>query len=273
MSEGTSTGAASRFVVGIDLGTTNCALAWVDTTEALAPGASPAIRTFRVPQWTAAGSVEERTLLPSFLYLPAPGEAVPDLPWGSAGAVAGVYAQRRAAEVPDQVVASAKSWLCHAGVDRLASILPWTPPGTVSAEGLERVSPVAASAAYLAHLRDAWNHAHAADDPGARLEEQDVFLTVPASFDAAARELTRLAASEAGLDRIHLLEEPQAALYAWVESSGESWREQVRAGDLVLVCDLGGGTTDLSLVVVEDDGGRLALRRVAVGDHLLLGGD
>ena len=273
MSEDTAAGVRSRFVVGIDLGTTNCALAWVDTAEPTEPGAAPAIRTFRVPQWTAAGSVEDRSLLPSFLYLPVQGEALPEMPWGSAGEVAGVYAQRRAAEAPEQVVASAKSWLCHPGVDRLAPILPWTPPGSSPVEGGVRVSPVAASAAYLAHLRDAWNHAHAVDDPDARLEDQDVFLTVPASFDAAARELTRLAASEAGLERIHLLEEPQAALYAWVETGGEGWREQVRAGDVVLVCDLGGGTTDLSLVVVEDDGGRLELRRVAVGDHLLLGGD
>lgn len=273
MSEGTSAAAPSRFVVGIDLGTTHCALAWADTAEALAQGGLPEIRTFRVPQWTSSGNVEERTLLPSFLYLPLAGETPPDLPWGSAGEVAGVYAQRRAAEVPDQVVTSAKSWLCHAGADRLAPILPWEPTGAVPVEGRRRVSPVSASAAYLAHLRDAWNYVHAADDPSARLEEQDVFLTVPASFDAAARELTRLAAAEAGLERIHLLEEPQAALYAWVESGGDAWREQVRAGDLVLVCDLGGGTTDLSLVVVEDDGGRLALRRVAVGDHVLLGGD
>jgi len=273
MSEDPSSGKRSRFVVGIDLGTTNCALAWVDTEAPVEAGAAPVIHTFRVPQWTAAGSVEARSLLPSFLYLPVAGEALPTLPWGETGEVAGTYAQRRAAEVPEQVVTSAKSWLCHAGVDRLSPILPWTPPGSTPVEGIRRVSPVAASAAYLAHLRDAWNHAHAVDDPGARLEDQEVFLTVPASFDAAARELTRLAASEAGLDRVHLLEEPQAALYAWVESGGESWREQVRAGDLVLVCDLGGGTTDLSLVVVEDDGGRLGLRRVAVGDHLLLGGD
>jgi hypothetical protein len=268
------TDSPSRFVVGIDLGTTNSALAWVDTADVgLEAGASPRIHTFRVPQWTAAGSVEERTLLPSFLYLPGPGESPPELPWGAAGEVAGTWAQRRAAEVPDQVVTSAKSWLCHPGVDRLAPILPWVPPGSAPDEGRARVSPVAASTAYLAHLRDAWNHARAADDPGARLEEQDVFLTVPASFDAAARELTRLAAAEAGFRRLHLLEEPQAALYAWVESTGDSWRERVAAGDVVLVCDLGGGTTDLSLVVVEDDGGRLGLRRVAVGDHLLLGGD
>lgn len=273
MSEDSPAGEPSRFVVGIDLGTTNCALAWVDTRDPVADGSAPAIRTFRVPQWTAAGSVEERSLLPSFLYLPIAGEARPDLPWGDSGEVAGTYAQRRAAEVPEQVVASAKSWLCHPGVDRLSPILPWTPPGSSPVEGVARVSPVAASAAYLAHLRDAWNHAHSADGSAARLEEQDVYLTVPASFDASARELTRLAASEAGFGRIHLLEEPQAALYAWVESGGDAWREKVRAGDLVLVCDLGGGTTDLSLVVVEDDGGRLGLRRVAVGDHLLLGGD
>ena len=274
MTEPAAPGEPSRFVVGIDLGTTNCALAWVDTAEPGAPGAAPRIRTFAIPQWTASGSVEDRSLLPSFLYLTAAGEAASALPWGSAGEIAGVYASRRAAEVPDQVVTSAKSWLCHPGVDRLAPILPWVAAGSGAPETeVRRVSPVAASAAYLSHLRDAWNHAHAVDDPGARLEEQDVYLTVPASFDAAARELTRLAAAEAGLDRVHLLEEPQAAVYAWVEAGGDKWREQVRAGDLVLVCDLGGGTTDLSLVTVEDERGQLALRRVAVGDHLLLGGD
>ncbi|MEY4948858.1 MAG: Chaperone protein HscA [Pseudomonadota bacterium] len=274
MTEPAAPGKPSRFVVGIDLGTTNCALAWVDTAEPGAPGAAPRIRTFAIPQWTASGSVEDRSLLPSFLYLTAAGEAASALPWGSAGEIAGVYASRRAAEVPDQVVTSAKSWLCHPGVDRLAPILPWVAAGSGAPETeVRRVSPVAASAAYLSHLRDAWNHAHAVDDPGARLEEQDVYLTVPASFDAAARELTRLAAAEAGLDRVHLLEEPQAAVYAWVEAGGDKWREQVRAGDLVLVCDLGGGTTDLSLVTVEDERGQLALRRVAVGDHLLLGGD
>ena len=269
---------APRFVVGIDLGTTNSALAWVELPP---EGGAPArVETFDVAQLTAPGTVEARSLLPSFLFLPLDGEVAAGalrLPWGEPdepGAV-GTMAARRAAEMPDRGVSSAKSWLCHGGVDRTAAILPWAPPGSSAAAeaGARRVSPLAASAAYLAHLRDAWNHAMAADDESRRLENQDLYLTVPASFDAAARELTVRAAAEAGLERVHLLEEPQAALYAWVEASGDAWRERVRVGDAILVCDVGGGTTDLSLVTVAEEAGELALRRVAVGDHVLLGGD
>ncbi len=276
--------APSRFVVGIDLGTTNSALAWVDTAEGDGHG-SPPIHMLAIEQLTAPGTVEVRSLLPSFLYLPHAGELPAQalrLPWGgpaeseSEPEVVGLLAARRAAELPDQVISSAKSWLCHSGVDRSAPILPWLPPGGAAAPGAtagRRCSPLEASAAYLEHLREAWNHAVARGDEGAQLERQDVYLTVPASFDAVARELTVRAAAEAGLTRVHLLEEPQAAVYAWVEASGEAWRDHVRVGDLLLVCDVGGGTTDFSLVLVEEEAGELALRRVAVGDHLLLGGD
>jgi hypothetical protein len=272
-----ASGPGSRWVVGIDLGTTNTALAWVDTAAAGADGATAPIRTFDVAQLTAPGTVEERSLLPSFLWIPRPGELSPEslrLPWGDVDAVAGALAARRAAELPGEVVASAKSWLCHPGVDRMARILPWLGAGA-EGEGdpALRRSPVEASTAYLAHLRDAWNHAHAALGPEARLEAQEIYVTVPASFDAAARELTRRAAAAAGLERVHLLEEPQAAVYAWVEASGDAWRDQVKVGDLLLVCDVGGGTTDLSLVLVAEEAGELALRRIAVGDHVLLGGD
>ena len=271
--------ADARYVVGIDLGTTNCALAYADTSEPAAAGELPPIRVFGIPQLTAPGTVEERSLLPSFLYLPRAGEVPPEslrLPWGAADGVVGALAARRAAEVPAQVVSSAKSWLCHPGVDRLARILPWAGVGEAAAEAPEpalRRSPVEASTAYLAHLRDAWNAAHTADGPDARLERQEIYLTVPASFDAAARELTQRAAAEAGLENLHLLEEPQAAVYAWVEASGDAWRREVKPGDVLLVCDVGGGTTDLSLVLVAEENGELTLRRIAVGDHVLLGGD
>jgi len=272
----------SRFIVGIDLGTTNCALAWVDTGEADEQGRGAPIHVLDVPQVTAPGTLEPRPLLPSFLYL-APQEELASggfaLPWGppSDGAVVGAIAARRAAEAPDRVVSSAKSWLCNARVDRSAAILPWVPESGIQPESPDgarpRISPLAASTAYLAHLRDAWNHVVAADDASLRLERQEIFLTVPASFDAVARELTVQAAAQAGLRKVHLLEEPQAALYAWVEAAGEEWRRDLRVGDVLLVCDVGGGTTDFSVVLVDEEDGRLALSRVAVGDHLLLGGD
>jgi len=277
-----------RYIVGIDLGTTNCALAYVDTTETGERGDGGAIHVLAVPQVTTAGTLEPRPLLPSFLYL-APAEELAGegfaLPWGPPpdGAVVGTLAAKRAAEAPDRVVSSAKSWLCNPRVDRTAAILPWAPETGVgladgAAEGdaaaaLPRISPLAASTAYLAHLRDAWNHTVAAGDAALALERQEIFLTVPASFDAVARELTVRAAADAGFSRVHLLEEPQAALYAWVEAAGDDWRRDLHVGDVLLVCDVGGGTTDFSVVLVNEEEGRLALSRVAVGDHLLLGGD
>jgi molecular chaperone DnaK (HSP70) len=255
----------ARTVVGIDLGTTNSVLA-----AAAADGGAASIVTMAIPQVVQPRQVEARTLLPSFLYLGGDEEAgTLDLPWASGRDFAvGSFARDRGAEVPDRLVASAKSWLCHPDVDRGAAILPWG-----AAEDARRISPVAATAAYLGHLRDAWNATHAATDAGARLEAQDVFLTVPASFDAAARDLTMRAAADAGLAGAVLLEEPQAACYAWIAASGDGWRRQVRVGDVLLVCDVGGGTTDLSLIAVDAEAGELVLRRVAIGDHILLGGD
>lgn len=271
-----------RYVVGIDLGTTNCALAYVDTTEADERGQGGAIRVLAVPQVTTPGTLEPRPLLPSFLYL-APAEELAGegfaLPWGAPpdGAVVGTLAAKRAAEAPDRVVSSAKSWLCNPRVDRTAAILPWAPETGAGPDedtaATPRISPLAASTAYLAHLRDAWNHTVAAGDADLALEKQEIFLTVPASFDAVARELTVRAAADAGFARVHLLEEPQAALYAWVEAAGDDWRRDLHVGDVLLVCDVGGGTTDFSVVLVDEEEGRLALSRVAVGDHLLLGGD
>jgi molecular chaperone DnaK (HSP70) len=172
------------------------------------------------------------------------------------------------AEIPNRLISSAKSWLSHTGVDRTEPILPWDSP----ADG-RRMSPVEASSLFLRHLRDAWNHEMAADDPDARFEDQLIYLTVPASFDAVARELSVKAAEYAGLDNFTLLEEPQAAFYAWIEAQEDLWRKEARVGESILVCDIGGGTTDFSLIQVTEEEGELTLRRVAVGDHILLGGD
>jgi len=260
----------SRYVVGIDLGTTNCALAYADTREATDDAPAP-IRSLAIPQVVGLNDAADRPVLPSFLYLPAEKEFPPealDLPWKKKlGRAVGAFARDHGARVPGRLVSSAKSWLAYAGVDRKAPILPWN-----AADDVAKVSPVEASAAYLAHLRDAWNHGvgKSAED---RLGKQDVYLTVPASFDAAARELTIEAARSAGLVNVTLLEEPQAAFYAWLSARGSRWRQDVKVGDLLLVCDVGGGTTDFTLIGVTEEGGDLALTRLAVGEHILLGGD
>ncbi|HET6612746.1 MAG TPA: Hsp70 family protein, partial [Kofleriaceae bacterium] len=258
------------YVVGIDLGTTNCSVAYADA----GPEADGQVHGLSIPQVVAPGEVAEVAGLPSFLLLAGAHEVAPEslaLPWDASpnGAV-GTLARDRGAELPHRLVASAKSWLCHAGVDREAPILPWKTVASESEAGDgEQVSPVEASARYLAHIRAAWNHAF----PGDPLEDQEVLLTVPASFDAIARELTVAAARLAGLTNITLLEEPQAAFYAYLCQAGDDWREALSAGDVVLVCDIGGGTTDFSLIAVTDEGGNLGLERIAVGDHILLGGD
>ena len=258
----------ARFVVGIDLGTTNSAVAFVD-----ASASEPRIEMFAIAQLVAPGSVEPRPTQPSFLYLPAEAEFKPEqlaLPWSSSSAsgdargLVGELARNHGWQVPMRLVSSAKSWLSHAGVDRLAPILPWQAPPEVP-----KISPVEASARYLGHIRAAWDHGH----PEAPLAQQDVLLTVPASFDTVARELTVRAAADAGLPHVTLLEEPQAAFYSWLGQAGDGWRNQLTVGDVVLVCDVGGGTTDFSLIAVSAADGTLALERVAVGDHILLGGD
>ena len=262
---------SSRFVVGIDLGTTNSALSYVDTSESTEDRPAP-VRSLPAPQLVGAGDVAERPVLPSFLYLPGEKEfpaGALDLPWKKkADRAVGLFAREHGAKVPGRLVASAKSWLCHPDVDRRAAILPWNAP-----EDVPRVSPVEASAAYLGHLRDAWNHGIAGKSADDRLESQDVLLTVPASFDAVSRELTVEAARSIGLEKVTLLEEPQAAFYAWLAAQGDGWRKRVAVGDLVLVCDVGGGTTDFTLISVTEQDGDLALNRVAVGEHILLGGD
>ncbi len=257
----------SKYAVGIDLGTTNTALSFLPLEE---EGAAPEV--FGVPQLVHPGEVRPRPLLPSFLYRPHPAEFPPGalaLPWdASAADVVGELARTRGAETPVRLVSSAKSWLSHPGIDRRAAALPVGSP-----EEVPRISPLEASARTLGHLRAAWDATVAKGDPALALDRQELTLTVPASFDAVARELTVEAARQAGLGDLTLLEEPQAALYAWVEAMGEAWRRRVGPGDLILVCDVGGGTTDFSLIAVADREGALALERVAVGDHILLGGD
>src|ERR1700687_939541 len=253
-----------RFVVGIDLGTTNSVVAFADVS-----GSEPApIQVLAIPQLIGPGAVEPRPLLPSFLYLPGEGEFAADaltLPWDDhADVIVGQFAQQRGAEVPARLIASAKSWLSHAAADRAAPILPWG-----SADDVRKMSPVEASTHYLSHIRHSWNAAFA----DASLEQQDVLLTVPASFDAAARDLTVRAATAAGLTRVTVLAVTPAAFYAWIDSNGDRWREAFHVGDLVLVCDVGGGTTDFTLIAVREERGELVLDRVAVGDHILLGGD
>jgi molecular chaperone DnaK (HSP70) len=258
-----------RFVVGIDLGTTNCALALHD----LSTGEEQAIAVQPIAQLVEPNEVAPRPLLPSFLYIPG---AV-DFPAGSTALpwdpqprlVVGELARKRGAENAARLVASAKSWLSYGGANRMAPILPWGQ----RAEEVPLISPVDASAEYLRHLAAAFDLTVAAGKKGLAIARQDVLLTVPASFDEEARELTLAAAERAGLGAVTLLEEPQAAFYAWLDGQGDRWRRQIRVGDLILVCDVGGGTTDFTLIAVAERDGDLALERVAVGDHILLGGD
>ncbi len=258
------------YIVGIDLGTTNSVVAYTPVAEDA--DRSYEIKLFEIPQLTDAGVVEKRSQLPSFILIPGGHDVASDamaLPWREDNTLAvGEFAKSRGAELPGRLIASSKSWLCHTLVDRNQSILPWESPHTAAQK-----SPVQASAAILEHIRDAWNHVMAADDETLTLENQEILLTVPASFDAVARELTVQAAQMAGLPNITLLEEPQAAFYAWIEAGAKAWRDKIKVGDLVLVCDVGGGTTDFSLIQVSEEEGELALERVAVGQHLLVGGD
>jgi hypothetical protein len=252
-----------RYVVGIDLGTTNSAVAYVDPADP-----QRRVQSFAIPQLVSDGTVAERATLPSFLYIGGAHDIAPGslaLPWDAGRTYAvGEFARLQGARVPGRLVSSAKSWLCHGGVDREAAILPWGAPGDVS-----KVSPVEASGRYLLHIREAWQQRF----PHAPLASQDVILTVPASFDEVARELTVAAAGRAGLPHAVLLEEPQAAFYAWIHEHQTDWAEQLAAVRLILVIDIGGGTTDFSLVAVRQTNGRVALERLAVGEPLLLGGD
>lgn len=277
----------ARYCIGIDLGTTNCVLAFVDTASE-----QRCVEVFSVPQWVDVDTVESRSTLPSFHYTLTDAEtSAAERVKGQRGLASflvdplnvrvGEYARVGGATQPGRLIASAKSWLSHEGVDRTAALLPWHGDADV-----EKRSPMAASAAYLSQLRAAWDDAHPSD----LMAAQDVVITLPASFDEVARELTVAAAASAGLPRIQLIEEPQAAFYAWLDRHGDDWTDRVSEGQLILVCDIGGGTTDLTLIRVRSarsavkqtsdvtpvgDAGPDALQfhRVAVGKHLILGGD
>ncbi|MGI9517547.1 MAG: Hsp70 family protein, partial [Pirellulaceae bacterium] len=261
--------APARYVVGIDLGTTNSAVCYVDMQE------SPwQVRLLAIPQLVAANQVESRDTLPSFHFQSPPQNLAKGslrLPWYTDDQdwCVGVMAQDEGVKSPGRLIASAKSWLCHSGVDRAAKLLPWH-----GAADVDRLSPVDASGRYLGHIRDAWNAKFKKD----ALAEQDIVITLPASFDEVARELTVDAASIAELPNVVLIEEPQAAFYAWVYKHDKEWPGLVSAGDTILVCDIGGGTSDFTLIKVrksDDEAAsqRVQFHRVAVGDHLILGGD
>ena len=278
----------SRYIVGIDLGTTNCAVAYADTHRAEDP-----IRCFPVTQWVDLGVREPRELLPSFLYQPLDSE-LPSV--NGQRFVVGQLAWQRGSQLPGRAIASAKSWLCHGGVDRGSPILPW------QSDAAWKNCPRGSQRAYLRQIREAWDQAHPADP----LAQQDIVLTLPASFDQVARQLTIEAARQAGLQRVMPIEEPQAAFYAWLARHANDWESRVQAGQTILVCDIGGGTTDFTLIRVRAVGAgdglpdevvagrpgdssaaveeqpsavnqlhqqRLTLHRVAVGQHLILGGD
>lgn len=253
----------ARFSIGIDLGTTHCVLSYVDNEKE-----QPSVEVLPIPQMTAPGTIQSINQLGSFVYQPHQHEMSPSartLPWtNQPSALVGAIARNLGGKTPIRLVSSAKSWLCHGGVNRREAFLPAGSP-----EEVEKISPMRATELYLEHLRDAWNHIHPED----RIETQDVTVTIPASFDPAARELTAEAAKNVGFNQLTLLEEPQSALYSWIDKSHDRWRDTLEVGDTVLVVDIGGGTTDLSLVEVSEEDGNLTLKRIAVGEHILLGGD
>ena len=267
MTAATESETPARFLVGIDLGTTNCAVAFVDTADK-----AWAVYDFPVLQLVGAGLVEPRATLPSFHYESAEGELPAGalrLPWTAdrdePRTMVGAFARDHGAAVPGRMISSAKSWLSHSGVDRSAGLLPWH-----GAADAQKLSPVDVAARYLAHIRAAWDHVH----PDQPLADHHVVLTVPASFDEVARELTVQAAKSAGLNSLTLVEEPQAAFYAWIAAQGADWERHVKPGQTILVCDVGGGTSDFTLIRVRPAGkGKVMFHRVAVGEHLILGGD
>ncbi|TOK21533.1 molecular chaperone DnaK [Vibrio parahaemolyticus] len=263
--------ASPRFLVGIDLGTTNTVVAYCEITDNLEQSE---VSLFDIDQLIGPGEVVRKPLLPSFRYHPAVGQISPSdltLPWDNepvAGdinnVIVGEWARELGAKVEGRQVSSAKSWLSHQAVDRNSDILPWA-----GAQDVDKVSPVIASASYLNHIRQAWNYRH----PSNKLEDQDVVVTVPASFDETARKLTLEAAELAGLKKIVLLEEPQAVCYDWYARHQQTAADELKGLPLILVCDVGGGTTDLSLIEAKFTHDDLALDRIGVGEHLMLGGD
>jgi molecular chaperone DnaK (HSP70) len=258
-----------RYIIGIDLGTTNSAVAYVDLQ--VQEGDRKRVKVFPMPQMTGPGEVSRLAVLPSFLYIPGDydiGRESLSPEWsGDDQTFAGAFARDHGAKVPARLVSSAKSWLCHAKADRKAPILPWG-----STAEVQKLSPVQATAAYLKHIRRAWNQAHRQEE--AWLQDQVVIITVPASFDEVARELTLEAAAMAGMGSVILLEEPLAAFYSWLMAHEKQWPQFIKPNELVLVCDVGGGTTDFTLIYLRQvEAGSPRFERIAVGDHLILGGD
>jgi len=256
----------SKYYVGIDLGTTNCAVSYIEKDLKTEKS-----KNLPLEQIIEFGEVKLFDLLPSFIFMPDLKE-IPDngfsLSWNSDNTFCvGEFAKKNGSKSPYKVIASAKSWLCSENIDRLSPVLPWGRNDSV-----QKISPVAAAEMILNHIKNCWNHLIAKGNSELTLDKQNVVITVPASFDAVARELTVKAAEKAGINCI-LLEEPQSAFYSWIDSMGDKWRKTVNVGDKILVCDIGGGTTDFSLIKVSENGGNLELERVAVGNHLLLGGD
>ncbi|AWB67558.1 nucleotide-binding protein [Saccharobesus litoralis] len=270
MENNNETKLTAKYVVGIDLGTSNTALSYVDVS-ANSDGEINVI-SMPIPQVVSSGHVEDKPSLPSTLYISA-GDELPqgaiNLPWRAEDKyVVGYFAREQGAKVPTRYIHSAKSWFCHSGIDPEKKLLPPNTP-----EKAIKQSPADVAKKVLQHLIEAWNEKIAQDDPEQTLDKQAITLCVPASFDARARNLTVQVAEELGLKNLHLLEEPQAAIYSWIASMGRDWRKQVTKGDLILVVDVGGGTTDFSLIAVTEEEGELQLRRIAVGEHILLGGD
>lgn len=251
------------YLIGIDLGTTNCTMAYAKLGDE-----KPTIEQFPIPQVTASASETESAALPSFLYFPLPEELkshAAGVSWDPKRQhCVGLFARDRGAEVPSRLIASAKSWLCHSGINRREKLLP-----LASEEQNDKMSPHEACAAMLSHLREVWDN-KMKDAP---FHKQQIFITVPASFDPSARQLVQEAAELAGYPEVILLEEPLAAFYAWLHDHDASWRKELSVGDTILVVDIGGGTTDFSLISVSEEQGNLILKREAVGAHLLLGGD
>ncbi len=253
---------SAQFSIGIDLGTSNSAVAITEFTD----GHTGIVE---VTQILGPNQIGEKPTLPSALYIPHPDE-FPSLrlPWDDSPGkpVIGHFARSHGALIPDRLVTSAKSWLSNPHIDPRKAVLPWN-------SEIEKLSPLECSRAYLEHLRHALLAAELASGRKRDLADAEIVVTVPASFNEVARNLTSEAAQAAGLGEVILLEEPQAAFYAWTAQAGSDWRQQVRSGDIVLVCDVGGGTADFSLLAITEQDGNLAIERISVGEHLLLGGD
>ncbi len=253
--------AKQKYIVGIDLGTTNIVVGYAPIV--VKEDEKPEINLAPIAQELAKGAIEWLDVLPSFIFERI--KEKPVLDWDlESKFIIGEYARERGSEVPDRLISSAKSWLCNPRINRKEAILPWNAP-----EGAEKISPFKAMTIFLNHVREAWNRKFPKD----KLENQKVVITIPASFDAAARDLVVEAAKDAKLPEAILLEEPQAAFYSWISQNEKPWRKQVSKGDTVLVVDVGGGTTDFSLIEIGESNGDLSLERVAVGNHILLGGD